>query len=62
MHASLICMLSLHGVCYALYIGGLATPTAFAPTPYVINAQDPYAVGIPIAGQTCCHTNMGSQG
>ncbi|XP_021374897.1 pumilio homolog 2-like isoform X2 [Mizuhopecten yessoensis] len=31
-------------------------PTALTPTPYVINAQDPYAVGIPIAaGPTVLH-------
>ncbi|KAL5014836.1 hypothetical protein ScPMuIL_009106 [Solemya velum] len=45
----LICM--AYGVCYALYIG--LTPTAITPTPYVINAQDPYAVGIPIAANPC---------
>ncbi|XP_013397936.1 pumilio homolog 1 [Lingula anatina] len=28
---------------------GLPTAGSFTPTPYVLNAQDPYAVGIPIA-------------
>ncbi|XP_048249503.1 pumilio homolog 2-like isoform X2 [Haliotis rufescens] len=33
---------------------GLA-PTAIAPPPYVLSAQDPYTVGIPIAGPTVIH-------
>ncbi|CAC5413715.1 PUM [Mytilus coruscus] len=33
---------------------GLA-PNGITPTPYVLSAQDPYAVGIPLAGPTVLH-------
>jgi hypothetical protein len=45
-----MCML-IHGMAYlvcALYVG--LGPTAITPTSYVLSAQDPYAVGIPLAG------------
>lgn len=45
-----MCML-FDGMAYlvcALYVG--LAPNGITPTPYVLSAQDPYAVGIPLAG------------
>lgn len=40
----------LLSVCLPLCVLGMAH-AALTPAPYLISAQDPYAVGIPIAGQ-----------
>lgn len=41
----------LHGLSVPLVYLGVNGPNGIAPAPYVLSAQDPYTVGIQLAGQ-----------